>query len=164
MSGSATGRNLLIAAAVIVIGTLVAAMWIMESPSKQRDRRIDQRRVEQLDAISDAIDAWARVKGSMPSSLAELAGQPGASLVIVDPVVGAPYGYEVTAIFDYTLCATFATSTSDRGRDAKRYRPYDNNWMHPAGRKCFERRLGQMAIATVSAAAENRQRANSPSP
>jgi hypothetical protein len=156
MNRPAVGRNLLIAATLIVVATLVAALWVMDSPSKQRDRRIDERRVSELGAIVEAIDDWARLKGQMPASLAELAAQPGSSLILVDPVDGKAYGYEVVSIFAYKVCATFATSTSDRRRDTNRYRTYNDEWMHPVGRHCFDRKLGSMAAASVSAAAENR--------
>ena len=46
MSAPTLGRNLLLAATVIVIATLAAALWVMESPSMQRDRRLDQRRLD----------------------------------------------------------------------------------------------------------------------
>lgn len=153
MSGSATGRNLLIAAAVIVIGTLVAAMWIMESPSKQRDRRIDQRRVEQLDAISDAVTAWVRQHERLPASLAELANQPGESIAVVDPVDGKPYEYLVLSEQDYRLCAKFATSTADRGRGTHRLSWHEKHWMHPAGRHCFDRKATLVNAAVAAAPA-----------
>lgn len=156
MSRPAVGRNLMVAATLIVVATLAGALWVMDSPSKQRDRRIDERRVSELGAIADAIDEWARLKGRMPASLAELAARPGSSLILVDPVDGKSYGYEVASILSYRVCATFATSTSDRRRDANRYRAYDDEWMHPAGRHCFDQKLGSMATAAVSAAAENR--------
>ncbi|RZA19093.1 MAG: hypothetical protein EOP93_09695 [Lysobacteraceae bacterium] len=148
------GRALLVAATLIVVATLAAALWVMDSPSKQRDRRIDEARVEELGAIARAIDEWAGEKGRMPASLAELAGQPGSSLGIVDPVDGEPYGYEVGPAPSYRLCATFATSTSDRRRAANRYQRYNDAWMHPAGRHCFDRKLGPEATAAMPAAAE----------
>lgn len=156
MSRPGVGRVLLVAATLIVVATLAGALWVMDSPSKQRDRRIDERRVSELGAIVEAIDDWARLKGQMPASLAELAAQPGSSLILVDPVDGKAYGYEVASIFNYRVCATFATSTSDRRRDTNRYRAYNDEWMHPAGRHCFDQTLGPMAKAAVSAAAENR--------
>lgn len=156
MSRPGVGRSLLVAATLIVVATLAGALWVMDSPSKQRDRRIDERRVSELLSITGAIDEWARLKGRMPASLVDLSAQPGSSLVIVDPVDGKHYAYEVVSIFNYKLCATFATSTSDRGRDTNRYRAYNDEWMHPAGRHCFDQTLGPMAKAAVSAAAENR--------
>lgn len=157
-SGPASGRNMLVLASVIVIASVVAGLLTMESPLKQRDRRLDMRRVQDLNAIDRAMDTWATDHGSLPASLAELAGEPGASLSIADPVDGVPYGYSVLSPSKFRLCAVFSTSTSDRGPDARRFGWYDDEWKHPVGRQCFERMLGQAAAATVSAKAANAAR------
>lgn len=149
MSRQGVGRSMLIAATVIVIGTLATAVWVMESPVKQRDRRIDERRTEQLDAIADAVDAWTREHKRLPASLAELSKQPGASLAIVDPVTGTPYDYAAVSERGYRLCASFATSTSDRGPGTDRISWHEKHWMHPAGRHCFERKSGDSAEAAA---------------
>lgn len=152
MSGRGSGRTLLVAAAVIVVATLAAALWVMDSPGKQRDRRIDQRRTQQLDAIADAVDAWVAGHKRLPASLAELTGQPGLSLEVVDPVDGKPYDYRVTSERGYRLCARFATSTADRDGDAGRYGWYDRRWLHPAGPHCFERTVAKPAADAADAA------------
>lgn len=152
MSGQGTGRFLLVAAAAVVAATLVAALWVMESPGKQRDRRIDQRRTQQLGAIANAVETWFGGHQRLPASLAELAGQPGLSLAVADPVDGQPYGYRITAERSYELCARFATSTAERDGDAGRFGWYDRDWLHPAGSYCFKRTVakpGADAAATA---------------
>lgn len=148
-----TGRNLLVFAAAIVVATLVAALWVMESPSKQRDRRLDERRTEQLQAIASALDAWFARDGRLPASLAELARQPGLSLPIVDPVDGRPYDYRPGSGRAYRLCARFATSTADRDANAGRFDWQDRNWLHPAGPHCFERTVPKASGDSAAAAA-----------
>ena len=152
MSQQAFGRNMLLAATAIVVASLAAALWVMESPAKQRDRRLDERRLQELQAIGEAIDDAATRTARMPRSLAELAGAPGASLAIVDPVDGVPYGFRATAPTRYRLCASFATSTSDRDPDARGYAYYPRDWPHPAGLHCFERQLDAAAKAAIAAA------------
>lgn len=152
MSAYATGRTLLVAAALIVLATLMTALWVMESPMKQRDRRIDERRTDQLDAIADAVEAWTREHKRLPASLAELARQPGSSLAIADPVTGAPYEYQVLSESGYRLCASFATSTADRGPGTDRISWNEKHWMHPAGRHCFDRKARQSAEAIAAPA------------
>ena len=152
MSRQGVGRSLLVVATAIVVGTLAAALWVMDSPSKQRDRRIDERRTEQLDAIADAVDAWTREHKRLPTSLAELSKQPGASLAIVDPVTGAPYDYQAVSERGYRVCARFATSTSDRGPGSNPISWNEQHWMHPAGRHCFDRKAGQSAETAAAPA------------
>ena len=149
MNRSGVGRGLLLAATVIVVATLAAALWVMESPSKQRDRRIDERRTKQLDAIADAVDAWTRDHKRLPESLAELSSLPGSSMVIVDPVTGMPYEYQTVSERAYRLCASFATSTADRGPGTNPISWHEKHWMHPAGRHCFDRKSGKSAEAAA---------------
>ena len=134
------GRWMLIAATVIVAGTLVAAFLAMDTPGQVRDRNLDQRRVGELDELSDAIGRWQGEHDKLPASLAELAAQPGVSLPIRDPVSGTVYGYEPGTGSKYRLCAVFATDTAKRDpRDMFGYP--DPRWPHPAGRHCFERKV-----------------------
>ena len=152
MSAS-TGRNLLLVAAAIVVATLAAALWVMESPSKQRDRRLDERRTEQLQAIASSLDAWFARDGRLPASLGELARQPGLSLPVVDPVDGQLYDYRPGPGRAYRLCARFATSTADRDANARRFGWQDRDWLHPAGVHCFERKVPKPGDSSAAAAA-----------
>lgn len=152
MKPAGLGRALMLVATVVVVATLAAALWVMESPSKQRDRRIDERRTGELTAIADAIDAWVMARKALPASLAELARQPGLSLPIVDPVDAAPYGYAAVSARAYRLCANFATSTADPRRGAAGRYWTASEWKHPAGPHCFERTAGDAAEAAAAAA------------
>lgn len=152
MKALGLGRTLMVVATVVVVVTLVAALWVMESPSKQRDRRIDQRRTDELTAIADAIDAWVLARKALPASLAELARQPGLSLPIVDPVDATPYGYAAVSARAYRLCANFATSTADPRRGAAGRYWTASEWKHPAGPHCFERTVVDDAEVAAAAA------------
>lgn len=147
------GRALLIGAGVLVAGTLVAALWVMDSPSTQRARRIDQRRVAQLQAIASAVDQWTLERRTLPPSLAGLAHQPGRGLTIVDPVDGRPYDYQPTSADGYRLCATFATSTADndRTRAGRWAGEVGGRWLHPAGHFCFQRKVEQGPLSAQPA-------------
>ena len=141
MSAPTLGRNLVLAATVIVIATLAAALWVMESPSMQRDRRLDQRRIDDLQGIVAAVEAWHARTKQVPPSLLALSAEPVLSLPGKDPVSGEPYAYQATSANGYRLCAVFATSTADAGADAGPYRVHDSRWLHPAGRHCFDRSI-----------------------
>ncbi|WP_271678813.1 hypothetical protein [Thermomonas mangrovi] len=143
MSTSSLGRRLMLVATAVVVATLGAALWVMESPSKQRDRRIDERRTGELTAIANAVDAWRASKASLPPSLAILAAEPGASLAVVDPVDGTPYEYRIVSTSRYRLCARFATTTSSGDADGAPMFRATTEWQHPAGRHCFERKAGR---------------------
>ena len=152
MSNRSLGRRLMLVATAIVVATLGAALWVMESPSKQRDRRIDERRIGELTAIANAVDAWRASKASLPPSLAILAGEPGASLAVVDPVDGTPYEYRIVSTSRYRLCARFATTTSGGDADGAPMFWATSEWQHPAGRHCFERKSGDPEASAPAAA------------
>lgn len=132
------GRWIAIVASLVVVATIVAAIAVMGSPSKQRLMRLDERRVVELGNIADQIEAWRNEHGHIPGSLAELAAAPGVR-VPQDPASGQPYGYEVLGASEYRLCAQFDTDTAAE-TDPQPWR--GAVWTHGIGRQCFTRRAG----------------------
>lgn len=137
MSPPPIGRWLLVAAAVIVLATVVAAIVSMGTPNAQRDARLDMRRIRDLDRIAGALDAYYRSRGQLPPDLASLERQPGQRLAIVDPVTGAPYGYQVTGERRVRLCAVFVTDTAESELEPR----IGDRWMHGVGLHCFDRKV-----------------------
>lgn len=131
------GRQLAIVASVVVLATVVASVWVTGTPSAQREARIDERRVSDLDHIKDAIRLHAQDHGALPASLAALKSQPGIRLSIADPITGAPYEYAATGARTYRLCARFTTDTALQAPSDHEYT--DARWAHGIGRQCFER-------------------------
>lgn len=129
-------------AAGLAIATLGWGMWAVGSPQGERRRKLDERRVQQLRSIEDAIDRIVRgtyderpadgpapLLRALPATLDEVreAALPDRP-AITDPATAEPYGYRVTGASTYELCATF-----DRAREEDD----DVRWNHPAGRHCF---------------------------
>lgn len=139
MSQDGPGRWLLVAAAVVVVATIVAAVATMGLPSTQREIRLDERRVRDLQRIVTAVDGYAGDHGSLPPDLATLAARPGLRLAITDPVDASPYSYEPTGERTFRLCAVFSTDTAEPPQ-AEGARVADE-WLHGAGRQCFQRKL-----------------------
>lgn len=131
------GRRLAIVASIVVLATVVASVWVTGSPSAQREARLDQRRVGDLEHIRDAVRSYTQENGALPADLAELKIQPGISLSTDDPVSGAPYEYVATGERTYQLCARFSTDTALQMPSD--YQTRDTHWAHGIGRKCFER-------------------------
>ena len=140
MSAPTLGRNLLLAATVIVIATLAAALWVMESPSMQRDRRLDQRRIDDLQQIEMMLRNRFEESGRLPPDLATLAARPGIDLALADPETGQPYGYRIEGPMRFALCADFRTDTATRRAGVRRM-PIPIDWAHGVGNTCFKRRI-----------------------
>ena len=145
MSEGSAGRWLLVAAGVVVVATIAAGIAVMGVPSQQRDARIDQHRVRDLDRIVDAVGKYVEDRGSLPPTLEVLAGLPGRRLPIADPVDGAPYGYRIVGDRAFQLCADFVTDTATTP-DIAEPGPGDRvEWLHGAGRQCFGRTIRDKA-------------------
>ncbi len=133
------GRELAIVAAVVVAAALVAAFLVMRSPSVERAVTLDQRRVQDLQRIGHAVDAWYRVHDALPADLAAVAKQPGSTVPTADPGSGTTYEYLPGEGRDYRLCATFETDTAETGEGNRYPSPAAQDWDHPAGYHCFAR-------------------------
>jgi hypothetical protein len=132
------GVSTLLAAAVLVWGSIVAG-----SPAQERLRKLDEQRIEDLQAISDAIerhclgpedtrpDGAPFMRNPLPPTLEPISAETTSRrLATADPVSGRPYSYRPTGVSTYELCAAF-----DSIRDAS----YETDWNHAAGEHCFSR-------------------------
>ncbi len=132
------GIGALAAFVLLVVGGLAVA----GSPGAERQRRFDERRVEDLrtiygELLNQVVGAdWRNpqvapvLRGPLPPSLDDVATRAMRQRPrVADPATGAPYEYEVTGASSFRLCATF---------DAVRDDPNDLVWNHPAGRHCFD--------------------------
>ena len=130
MGERVTGKRVLAAVLlVIVVLAVTRAIMIIGSPSEERTRRLDGRRVEDLQGISQSVEVYRTRHQRLPASLEELAAEPGLSAVQRDPVSGMPYAYRTVDARSYEVCAEFDRETADV-RAA-------GFWSHGAGRQCF---------------------------
>ena len=111
------------AVAVAVVGGLMS----VGPPSVERERRLDERRVDNLREIADAIDLhWTR-RGNLPAALDDTVASDAS---FSDPATGQSYEYRVLTESTFELCASFGT---DELRPS-----LEVFWSHPVGRHCFE--------------------------
>jgi hypothetical protein len=125
-----TGKRALAIVLVIVVGAAITVgIVIIGSPAEERTRRLDTRRVDDLQRISGAVEVYHQRHQRVPLSLEELSKEPGLSAVARDPVTAQPYGYRMLNANSYELCGTFDRETAD-------LRPA-NFWSHGSGTQCF---------------------------
>jgi hypothetical protein len=123
------GRAAAVLALLVVVAAVIAGLRLAGSPAQERARRLDRRRLDDLAAISRAIDVYHERHRRMPNALADLTNASGPEVTIADPSTGQAYEYRVTEGKHYELCATFAGASRDQG--------YADLWAHGAGRQCF---------------------------
>ena len=127
----ATGRAMTWVVGAVGAVAVVFGLLSIESPSDARIRRLDERRVDDLQRLSAAIDLYRLRTGRLPETAAELDGVDAGAVASRDPESAAPYEYAALGDGDrYELCAVFrrpSTVPAPAGF-----------WTHGAGRMCFQ--------------------------
>lgn len=109
---------------------VVYGLTLVGPPRDQRERRLDERRIEDLRRIARAIDLhWTR-HGSLPAALDVLSEATVRDVTFNDPESEEPYEYRVETPSTFELCGSFGTDWLDPSVDLF--------WSHPMGHHCFE--------------------------
>jgi hypothetical protein len=120
--------------AVVVATVIVVGLTIIGPPADERGRRLDERRVTELQQIEAAVDVYFSRHQRLPESLQALAGEIGLPQALGAPPAG-PYEYRVIDDGHYEVCATFQRASAESSRWTEGF------WSHVAGRRCFRPRL-----------------------
>lgn len=123
-------RLALIGSIAVVVAAVIAGLWLIGSPAEQRQQRLDERRVSDLEQLSQAVYWHRNQRRALPASTSDLVNGRRLSRLPFDPSTEEPYEYRVTGERRFELCAVFATPS--RSEDAKDF------WHHEAGRHCYE--------------------------
>ena len=127
----AAGGVLLIAAAIAVVAAIVAGIIVLGPPSEERARRLDAKRVSDLQQLTAAIEYYRQQKGRLPSSLDDLDSLPNFRVERRDPASGQPYGFRLTDTAAYEVCATFDRDSKEQGSLGRQF------FAHAPGTHCF---------------------------
>jgi hypothetical protein len=156
-------------ASLLVAFAIVFAFIVMGSPFEQRQLRLDDRRIQDLQSIQYQVINFWQQKEKLPVSLDELKNPISNYMVPQDPEFEKGISYEYRKISDKTtkanpsfeLCATFTlpipkgyveNSSGSYGvmpaRDiavSTMPTPYpggmNDSWDHQTGKTCFERTI-----------------------
>ena len=131
--GGALLLGIVLAVVAAAVGT---AILVLDSPAVERQRRLDERRIEDLRALAGAIDSYWTREAGLPAALDELIGWQGIDAPRTDPASGEPYRYRTLAEPRYELCADFAAAAPGRAPEWVR-QGHRMFWHHPAGDHCF---------------------------
>ena len=129
-------RTLAYAVAATVLAAVVAALVILGTPKRQRQIKLDERRVDDLINIQREVNSYWNRHKALPSDLAAISGEPGSRIDGKDPERGTPYEFEATGLDSFRLCATFTFDSSEEPQPP-RYISTES-WSHGAGRQCFD--------------------------
>lgn len=119
-------------ATFVMIISVGAGLFIIGSPSDERMRHMDNRRVEDLRKISNDVDLFKTRHRRLPAALEELSREPGATANFRDPRTAQSYEYRLLNAGTYELCATFERDSVIEAYGGVSF------WAHKAGRQCFQ--------------------------
>ena len=136
-------RGSAIAAVVVVLASLIASFFFVESPTLARNKRHDQSLLNNFEQIRYSVESYFTEYKKLPPDLQVLITEKrGISDAFTkDPITGETIEYILVAPKKYQLCANFATSNI--GADPK----LDNlvtSWPHGAGRQCLTQQVFSM--------------------
>jgi len=126
------GSILVGVAAVAVVAAVVTGLFVLGSPMEERARRLDDRRVTDLQGIMAATNLYWTRYSRVPDSLDELIGEPGVQISTADPATSEVYGYQSLDSLRYEVCASFDLASGEISRD-----PTKDLWAHGEGPQCF---------------------------
>ncbi len=126
-------------AAVIIV--FIAGLFIMESPQKTRDRKMDNAVLENFEDIDRAIGTYYSDNEKLPDSLEEIKTEFSyiSDEDLENSATGERYTYQIKGANIYELCATFRTSN----KDDEDYDDYRDRWPHGAGYQCLSQRVSK---------------------
>jgi hypothetical protein len=126
--------------AAAVAAAVVAGILVLGSPAEQRHRRLDLRRVDDLDTIAREIRRYWTTYQRLPTKLGDLPNSSYAGRQ-TDPTTALAYEYRVTEAKAFELCAVFESESRSEP-------PYwvrsDIDWTHGRGRHCFQVNAGNI--------------------
>jgi len=117
--------------APVLVAAIAAGLYLSGTPGEQRLRRLDERRVADLQRLSSIIDLYHMQTGQLPAELERLIDGRRLSSVPRDPATAEPYEFRITGDERFELCAEFS-------RASTALTPADSFWRHDEGRQCFE--------------------------
>lgn len=130
---------------VSVIGfiAIISGLFAVGSPFEERQRRLDQQRINDLQEIQFTIERFYEDTETLPESLSAVASTSPGIRFPQDPQTNESYAYTKTGTSTYQLCANFQTATdnSDSEPRPQPIRPPAKSyqtWDHPAGQHCFD--------------------------
>ena len=131
-----TAKHIITGLAItVVLVSVVSALILLGSPAEERMRRLDERRVDDLERLERAVGLYWTRHARLPASLAELSQEPGVNVNLRDPETAEPYEYRLLPESGaYELCAEFQR---DSAEESQRNEEIDF-WLHGSGRHCFQ--------------------------
>ncbi len=118
----------------VVCATIIVGFFVVGSPSEERAKQLDLRRINDLTNLQYQIINYWQAKEKLPDTLLALKDDLRGVAIPSDPETGSAYEYKIKGSNQFELCATFV-------RAGQGYVTPSDEWKHDAGRTCFTRTI-----------------------
>jgi len=130
----------LIGSLIVIVAIFITSLFIVESPTATRNRRVDDAVLNKFNNIDSALITYYNDNEKLPADLGMLRVEVLYLRAddIEDPVSGKPFDYRVLENDKYELCADFRTSNLDpESPDIF----VNKRWPHDAGYQCLSQKI-----------------------
>ncbi|OGH93580.1 MAG: hypothetical protein A2538_00620 [Candidatus Magasanikbacteria bacterium RIFOXYD2_FULL_41_14] len=148
------------AVSVVVLGSIIIGFFIIGTPKDQRNRRLDDQRIQALQMLQEQVISYWSKNDILPTELKQLEDNISGFQIPADPENTNQYEYKVIDELDFELCAIFNGKLPDKKSEVAAtranmypYNSYNQNWDHAAGRVCFSRKIDPQLYKTDSTGA-----------
>lgn len=133
---------------LFVLGSIIAGFFIVGTPSDQRNKKLDDQRIQNLSEIQSQIISYWQQKEKLPENLSVLQNDISGFMSPTDPETKMNYEYNIKSELTFELCGNFKTELKLDNSGARIDYNYNSpiflasqNWDHNKGRACFERTI-----------------------
>ncbi len=123
----------------LIISTLIYGFSTAGSPAKERAKRFDDTKVNDLQQIQNAVNIYYQTHANLPESLEQLKTEPNIYLQsIQDPESKIQYEYRILTSSAFEVCTNFhSSSTQSLDGQSKPYANGQPFWDHAQGHVCY---------------------------
>jgi hypothetical protein len=135
-----------------VIAVIIGGFFIMGSPAAQREIRLDQQQVSDLQTIQYQIVTYWQQNQELPSSLTALENDVMGYRIPVAPEDRPAYTYTRESDLSFSLCATFGQDSGVYSASAPESYGIvgTTTWEYSAGEQCFERTIDPALVKPLT--------------
>ncbi len=134
----------------IIVAALIFSLFVIESPTTTRNRKLDNVILNNFDQIDSTINSYYSEKGTLPVSLDEMRKEYNylSDDVFVDPATGVKFDYRIKSQDEYELCAAFRlTGEADNQYYLDNY--LSQRWSHAVGYQCLSQKAHNVSPVKI---------------
>ena len=120
---------------IIMTSAFIASFFLIESPTEARNRKLDEKIIQDFDAMRYAIDSYYSKNKTLPQNLEDIKIETINSRDL-NFDNSKEYDYKITGEETYELCANFLSSNLEKTMSYS-----DTIWKHDKGYQCIKKEV-----------------------